>query len=79
MRIRAGSGEAPTRRILERVASAPMSGHRKFYDLLGLKTTTPSEAELKAAYKKAAKKFHPDRNPEQRETAERKFKEISEA
>jgi len=52
---------------------------RKFYDLLELKTTTPSEEELKKAYKKAAMKFHPDRNPEQPEVAEKKFKQISEA
>jgi molecular chaperone DnaJ len=47
-----------------------------YYELLGLKKTA-TEAEIRAAFRKLALKFHPDRNPG-REAAER-FKRITEA
>ena len=50
----------------------------KFYNLLSIKTDA-SETDIKKAYKKAALKHHPDRNPGNREESEKKFKEISEA
>lgn len=48
----------------------------KFYDLLGV-SVTASEAEIKKGYRKAALKYHPDKNPSA-EAAE-KFKEVSSA
>ena len=49
-----------------------------YYKVLDINNNaTPSE--IKKAYKKAALKYHPDRNPDNQEEAERKFKEISKA
>lgn len=50
---------------------------RDYYEILGIERTA-TEHEIKSAYRKAALKFHPDRNPGDRE-AEEKFKESSEA
>ena len=54
-----------------------MSEKRDFYEILDCEKTA-SEAELKAAYRKLALKWHPDKNQGNTE-AEEKFKEISEA
>ncbi len=48
-----------------------------FYDLLGVDRSA-GEADLKSAYRKLAKKYHPDINPGDA-AAEKKFKQISEA
>ena len=48
-----------------------------FYDILGI-SRDASEAEIKKAYRKLAIKYHPDKNPGDKE-AEEKFKEISAA
>lgn len=50
---------------------------KDFYGILGVKKNA-SEAEIKKAYRKLARKFHPDVNPGNKE-AEEKFKGISEA
>eukprot|EP00163_Fabomonas_tropica_P027700 TRINITY_DN5410_c0_g1_i4.p2 TRINITY_DN5410_c0_g1~~TRINITY_DN5410_c0_g1_i4.p2 ORF type:complete len:144 (-),score=28.45 TRINITY_DN5410_c0_g1_i4:876-1307(-) len=50
----------------------------KYYDKLGL-SKDATEAEVKKAYKKLALKWHPDKNPDKKELAEKKFSEISEA
>jgi DnaJ-class molecular chaperone len=47
------------------------------YEVLGL-TRTATEAEIRAAYRKLAKRYHPDLNPGKPEAAE-KFKEINAA
>ena len=48
-----------------------------YYSLLGVERNT-SEADIKKAYRRLAMKYHPDRNPGDK-NAEKKFKEISEA
>ena len=56
-----------------------MSTKNDYYDLLGV-TKTSSVQEIKNAYRKKALEWHPDRHQgEDKEEAERKFKEINEA
>ena len=50
---------------------------RDYYDILGVSRNASSD-ELKKAYRKMALKYHPDKNPDNKE-AEEKFKEAAEA
>lgn len=54
-----------------------MAQKRDYYEVLGV-SKTASEDEIKKAYRKIAIKYHPDRNPGDKE-AEEKFKEAAEA
>ena len=50
---------------------------RDYYEVLGVQKSASAD-EIKKAYRKAAMKYHPDRNPGDKE-AEAKFKEVGEA
>jgi len=50
---------------------------RDYYEVLGVQRSA-SEAEMKASYRKLAMKWHPDRNPGDKD-CEAHFKEINEA
>jgi DnaJ-class molecular chaperone len=50
---------------------------RDYYKTLGVERNA-SEAQIKSAYRKLARKYHPDVNPNKKD-AERRFKEINEA
>ena len=53
-----------------------MAEKRDYYEVLGV-SKTASDSEIKSAYRKLAKKYHPDMNPGDKE-AEAKFKEATE-
>ena len=54
-----------------------MADKRDYYEVLGV-AKNAGEEDLKKAYRKQAKKYHPDLNPGDKE-AEAKFKEVNEA
>ncbi len=51
--------------------------YKNYYKVLGVEESATQD-EIKSAYRKLAKKFHPDKNPGDKQ-AEEKFKEINEA
>ena len=55
-----------------------MAGKRDYYEVLGVNKNATDD-ELKKAYRRLAKKYHPDANPDNKAEAEAKFKEVNEA
>ncbi|WCJ34576.1 hypothetical protein M5689_015876 [Euphorbia peplus] len=67
------------REVLMRAEKAlKMSKRKDWYKILGV-SKTASIAEIKKAYKKLALQWHPDKNVDNREEAENKFREIAAA
>jgi len=52
--------------------------YKNYYDILGVPKNAP-EKDIKSAYRKLARKWHPDANPTNQRQAEEKFKDIQEA
>ena len=55
-----------------------MAGKRDYYEVLGVNKNSTDD-EIKKAYRKLARKYHPDLNRDDPKTAEAKMKEINEA
>lgn len=55
-----------------------MATNTDYYDILGVSKNASSD-EIKKAYRKQALEWHPDRHKDDKEAAEKKFKEINEA
>ncbi|CAE7236819.1 P58B [Symbiodinium natans] len=65
------------------VALVPLAGagsqkEKDYYQVLGV-AQDASEADIKRAYKKLALKWHPDKNPDQMEVAQREFIAVQQA
>jgi DnaJ-class molecular chaperone len=52
--------------------------YKDYYTILGVPKNS-AEKDIKSAYRKLARKWHPDANPDNQRAAEEKFKDISEA
>lgn len=55
-----------------------MNNKRDYYEVLGVERQA-SEQAIKSAYRKLALQYHPDRNPDNTQASEEKFKELTEA
>lgn len=55
-----------------------MAAKSDYYDILGVSKNASAD-EIKKAYRKQALEWHPDRHKDEKEAAERRFKEINEA
>ena len=73
-RVRSASNDAVDRRHGDLTMAVKF---RDYYEVLGV-SKTATEDEIKKAYRKLARKHHPDVNPGDK-SAEEKFKEINEA
>jgi len=52
--------------------------YKNYYEILGVEKNA-AEKDIKSAYRKLARKWHPDANPDNPKAAEEKFKDITEA
>ncbi len=60
-------------------SSATGSSRHSFYDVLKIKPGALSNEDVRAAYIKLAKIYHPDQNPKNKDLAEKRFARVTEA
>ena len=68
----------PLHALARAKSTSSRSAFRSPHEILGIDRDAPPE-QVKAAYREQALRHHPDRNPDARETAEQRFKEVSHA
>ncbi|CAJ1958824.1 unnamed protein product [Cylindrotheca closterium] len=66
------------KKVQEAQVALKQSKEKNYYKILGLPRTA-SKKEIKSAYRKLALKWHPDKNPDNLEEAEKMFADIGEA
>lgn len=66
------------KKVQEAQVALKQSKEKNYYKILGLQRNA-SKKEIKSAYRKLALKWHPDKNPDNLEEAEKKFADIGEA
>ncbi|KAG7358506.1 chaperone protein DnaJ [Nitzschia inconspicua] len=66
------------RKVQEAEVALKQSKEKNYYKILGL-TRTATSKEIKKAYRELAMKWHPDKNPDNKEEAEKQFHDIGEA
>lgn len=67
------------REVFQRVqASYELSKRKNYYGILGVARTADIR-EIKKAYKRLALQYHPDKNPDNKDEAERLFQDVAEA
>ena len=76
---RGSSGQlSPLRQLSQHSQHSKQSKEKNYYKILGIQRDA-SKKEIKSAYRKLALKWHPDKNPDNLEEAEKKFADIGEA
>lgn len=75
---RPSGGRLPITWFVLVVTALCFHAKKSYYDVLGVKKDA-NEKDIKQAYRKQALKWHPDKNPDDREGAEKRFREVAEA
>jgi len=64
--------------VIVALAVATVAAEESYYDILGVPKDADDKA-IKKAYREMALKWHPDKNPDNKEDAEKRFRQVAEA